>query len=561
MRALDKKLVRDLRRLWPQSLAVALVMACGVTTIIMAVGAYRSLDETRAAYYERYRFGDVFASATRAPKSLAGSIAAIDGVAAVEARIALLATVDIPLVREPINAMIISLDEAREPAVNALFLRQGRLPEAGRGNEAVVSETFAGAHGFALGSRFDTVINGAKTRLTIVGLALSPEYIYALGPGDMMPDKSRFGVAWMPERTLAALSDLDGAFNSVSLRLLPGADEAAVIKRLDTLLDRYGGRGAYGRKDQLSHAFLDGELTQLSAMAKIMPPIFLLVSAFLINMILSRLISLDREQIGLLKALGYGRMAVLGHYLKLVLAIALIGIAIGTGAGTWLGRGMTRLYSEFYTFPFLIFSHSPDVYVIAAGTTLIAAIGGAAKAMGSAFALPAAVAMRPPAPPVYRKLFKGAFGRLRLFSQLTTMALRDLVRHPLRTAITVLGASFAIALFTIAMGSMDSVTAMMDTIFFQADRQDATLTFAAARPPSALQEVNRLPGVLQAEPGLGVQARITNGPYSRQLAIDGRDGLGGSQQGPRPRHEAGAHRRERVGGRRPGCGDPPCPAG
>ena len=78
MRALDKKLLRDLARLWAQALAVALVMACGVATLILAVGVYRSLEQTRTAYYERYRFGDVFATAVRAPNNLAGTIAAIE---------------------------------------------------------------------------------------------------------------------------------------------------------------------------------------------------------------------------------------------------------------------------------------------------------------------------------------------------------------------------------------------------------------------------------------------------------------------------------------------------
>ncbi len=522
MRALDTKLLRDLARLWPQALAIALVMACGVTTLIMAVGAYRSLDETRAAYYERYRFGDVFASATRAPKTLVDLVASIDGVAAVEGRISIGAILDVETMREPGSAAMLSLPEGRDPAVNALFLREGRFPESSRSNEVVVNENFAKAHGFGTGSRFRAIVDGAKITLTIVGIVLSPEYIYALGPGDMMPDDRRFGVAWMPEKALASLSDLDGAFNSLSLRLLPGVTDTAVIERLDTLLKPYGGSGAYGRKDQMSNAFLDGELTQLRGMARIIPPIFLLVSAFLINMILSRLIALEREQIGLLKALGYGHLAVLWHDLKLVLVIAVIGIAIGFVAGTWLGHGMTRLYSEFYSFPFLIFRWDPDVYLIAAGTTLFAAIAGGARAMGSAFALPAAVAMRPPAPQVYRQLFNGLFERLALFSQLTTMAFRNMLRHPVRTGITILGTSFAIALFTIAMGSMDSVDFMLDAVFFRTDRQDATLMFSSPRPPSVMQAVGHLPGVLRAEPTLWVPVRITNGQYSRQLTISGR---------------------------------------
>ncbi len=522
MRALDKKLFRDLARLWAQSLAVALVMACGVATLILAVGVYQSLEETRTAYYERYRFADIFASAVRAPKSLVRTIGAIDGVAAVEPRLVQPALLDIEGFREPATGQLISLPATGRPAVNDFFLREGRLPEPGRATEVVVNANFADAHVFTPGAEINAIVDGSKISLTIVGIAYSPEFVYALGPGDLMPDDRRFGVFWIHEDTLAPLIDREGAFNSVSLRLLPNTNVDTVIQRLDDLLAPYGGTGAIARKDQFSNAFLDGELDQLGGMAKIIPPIFLLVSAFLINMILSRLISLEREQIGLLKALGYGRLSVVGHYLKLVLAITAVGIVIGAIAGTWLGDGMTRLYAKFYSFPFLIFRRSIDIYVIASVVTIGAAILGALQAIRTAFALPAAVAMRPPAPTVYRQLFNGFFARLTVFSQLTVMALRHLIRHPVRSLLTAVGVSFAVSLLCLALGTLASVEFMIEAIFFRTDRQDATLTFASERPPAALGAVEALPGVMYAEPFLSAPVRITNGQYSRQLEITGK---------------------------------------
>ncbi len=522
MGALNLKLLRDLRRLWAQALAIALVMACGVATLILAVGAYRSLDETRTAYYERYRFGDVFASLVRAPLSLARSIAAIDGVAAVEPRIVQHVLLDIEGMREPATAVVVSIPTSGDIAVNALFLREGRLPEAARSNEVAISARFAEAHGFAVGSTFKAVVNSSKITLTVVGIVLSPEYVYALGPGDMMPDDRRFGVMWMPEHVLASLFDLDGAFNSVSLRLLPEANVTAVIERLDDLLKPYGGTGAFARKDQISNAFLDSELIGLDAMAQIVPPIFLAVSAFLINMILTRLISLEREQIGLLKALGYGRTAVAWHYLKLVLAITAVGLLIGGAVGTWLGRGLTEVYATFYSFPFLIFLASPDLYLIAAGISALAAIAGGLQAIRTAFALPAAVAMRPPAPAVYRQFLGGAIARAHIFSQVTAMALRHLLRHPVRSLLTAVGIAFSVALVEVGLGTIDSIDSMIDAVYFRADRQDATLSFASPRSVQAVAAVENMPGVMRAEPFLVAPVRISNGHYSRQLTITGK---------------------------------------
>lgn len=522
MRALDRKLFRDLRRLWAQALAIALVMACGVATLILSVGTFRSLDETRSAYYERYRFGDIFATAVRAPNSLAAAIASIDGVAAVETRIVAKVLLDIEGMREPASGLAISVPANRQMAVNALFMREGRLPEAAHANEVVLSANFADAHEFTIGSTFAAIVNETKMTMQVVGIAMSPEYVYAIGPGSLMPDDRRFGVLWMPEASLASRYDLEGAFNSVSLRLLRDGNERAVIDGVDTLLEIYGGTGAFGRKDQTSNAFLDSELSQLQGMAKTMPPIFLLVSAFLINMILARLIALEREQIGLLKALGYGRVAVAWHYLKLVLVIAIVGVALGAALGTWAGRALTVIYSQFYSFPFLLFQSTPDIYFLAGSVSLIAAAIGALRAISTAFSLPAAVAMRPPAPVVYREFLTGFLQRWRIFSQLTIMGIRHVIRYPVRSGLTALGVAFSVALPSVGMGTVSSMEAMIDAVYFRADRQDATLTFAATRPMGAVASVRQLPGVMRVEPYLALPVRLTNGHYSRQLAITGK---------------------------------------
>ena len=522
MNTLDKKLLRDVIRLWAQALAIALVLASGVTTLILAVGAYRSLEETRSAYYERYRFADIFATAKRAPQFVEQQILEIPGVAAAEARIAEFALLDIEGMVQPATGMALSLPDHRELRLNRVYLREGRLPEPGRVDEVVVNEAFAKAHKFTLGSEFLAILNGYKRPLRIVGIALSPEFIYALGPGDLIPDDRRFGVLWMSEKALAAMFDQEGAFNSVSVKLLRNVIEADVIEQLDTLLERYGGTGAFARRDQQSHAFIDAELKQLKSMAQVIPPIFLLVSAFLINITLSRLIALEREQIGLLKALGYSSLAIGWHYMKLVLIIAGVGIAIGAAAGTWLGQGLTRLYGDFFHFPFLIFHRGMDIYVIAAGISAATALAGGMRGIYTALTLPPAVAMSPPVPTNYAHLSLEKLHLFRHFSQLTIMAIRHIVRWPLRSGLTVLGIAMSGSLLITALFSIDSIEYMIDVVYFRADRQDATVNFTDERPASVLQSVEHLPGVLAAEPYRAVAVRLRHGHRHRKLAITGK---------------------------------------
>lgn len=521
MRALDRKLFRELRRMWAQVLAIALVMASGVATYVLANGAFRSLEETRAAYYERHNFADLFGTVTRAPISLVSQIAELPGVVAVEARVSRLGLLDVPGLDAPATGMALSLPDANAPRLNVPYVRSGRLPDAGRTDEVAVNEAFALANTLTLGSTFRAMLNGKKRELRIVGIALSPEFIYAIGPGDLMPDDRRFAVLWMSAGALRAIFDLEGAFNDVAVKLLPGARQQEVIANIDRMLARYGGAGVYPRKDQLSHSFLDAELKQLDALARVMPPIFLLVSAFLINITLSRMIAMEREQIGLLKAVGYGNAMIAWHYVKLVLVIAFVGIVIGWIAGAQLGLGITGIYARFFHFPFLLFQHDPQTYLFAAAISAVAAVAGAVRSVIGALALAPAVAMQPAAPPRYKRLLPAGLTGMAL-SPLDTMALRHMLRWPLRAGMTLLGIALACALLVTALLSFDSVEFMIDVAFNRTDRQHASLVFSDPKGPAAVEAVARLPGVLRVEPFRSAQVRLRHGHRERRLSITGK---------------------------------------
>ena len=518
---LRRKVLRDLRRLWAQVLAIALVLAAGVATLILGNGAYSSLFETRARYYEENRFADIFSDVTRAPRALLAEIEEIEGVLDAEARIVKLGLLDLPGMVEPGSVEFVSLPGGNGEGLNRLYLRLGRLPDPQSAREIAISEGFATAHGLGPGDTLPVMMNGQRRELLITGVALSPEFIYALGPGQMMPDPRRFGVVWVPRAGLEAAYDLEGAFSNVVLKLAPGANPDRVIETLDRLTARYGGVGASARKDQISHAFLDAELKQLSAMVKVLPPIFLAVAAMLVNMTLSRLITLEREQIGLLKAIGYSARAVAQHYVEFVLLIAIGGILIGFVAGAWLGVGLAQMYARFFSFPFLIFTRDPQLYGLAALVTLAAAVGGALYAVRSVLRLAPAVAMAPPAPAAYRERLAWVRHLLRL-RQTGVMIARHLMRWPFRTASSTLGVAMAVAVLVASLWSFGSIDRMIDITFFRTERHDAQIVFGTPEPMSAAFAARELPGVMVAEPFRGVAAKISHRNWTKTLAIYGR---------------------------------------
>lgn len=317
MRALDRKLFRDLWHLRGQVLAIAAVIMGGVATMVMSLSTYDSLVTTRDRFYSEYRFADVFASLKRAPDPLAERLAALPGVERLETRVRAGVKLEVAGFSDPITGLLLSLPDVGAPQLNALHLKRGRMVQPWSTDEVVLSDTFADAHRFQPGDRLAAIINGKRKMLTVVGVAVSPEYVYQIAPGAMFPDFKRYGVLWMGRNALAAAYDMKGGFNQVSLTLARDAHEQDVIDRVDAILAPYGGTGAYGRRDQFSNRFLTEELKQLRTMATVFPAIFLGVAAFLLNVVLSRLIALQREQIATLKAFGYSYLAIGVHYVKL----------------------------------------------------------------------------------------------------------------------------------------------------------------------------------------------------------------------------------------------------
>ncbi|HSF41403.1 MAG TPA: ABC transporter permease, partial [Thermoanaerobaculia bacterium] len=401
MSPLDRKLLRDLAHLWGQMVAVTLVVTCGIGLFVTLRSMHRYLLETQAGYYEQDRVAEVFVRMKRAPLSVAAGIAALPGIAAAEPRIVVDVLLDVPGLPEPATGRLVSIPRNRAPALNALHLRRGRSI-AGR-DEVLVSEAFAKANHLKIGDSVGAVIHGRWQRLHIVGLALSPEYIYEIrGAGDIFPDNRRFGVIWMAYDDLAAAFDLEGAFNDLTLTLAPGASEAGVIARLDRTLARYGGLGAYGREDHISHRFVTDEITETQVTSVTIPAIFLGVTAFLLHIVMSRLVATQHDQIAVLKAFGYGDAAIGGHYLKLALAPVVAGSAAGSAVGLWFAVELAQVYARFYQFPVLRYEPEPEIVAIAILIGGGSALFGAWDAARRAMALPPAEAMRPEAPARFR---------------------------------------------------------------------------------------------------------------------------------------------------------------
>ena len=513
---LRRKLVRDLRHMRGQAIAIALIVASAVAMYVTMRGMYESLLVTQRRYYEQYRFPHVFASLKRAPDSVAQRIREIDGVAVVDTRVSIGVTLDVRDLPEPASAQLISVPDRGEPLLNALHIRRGRTIR--NADEAYVSEAFADANRLAPGETLDAVINGRWRKLRIAAVVITPEYINE-ARGQAFPDNRRFGVLWMRHEELAAATGMHGAFNDLALTLAPGASEADVISAVDRILAPYGCLGAYGRDEQQSHRMIRDELAQDRITSLVIPAIFLAVAALLIHLLLLRVVSSDREQIAVLKAFGYENGAIARHFAELALVIVGAGVLLGVPVGIRLGHGLTSLYTRFFHFPSLTFEPGLTAIAISAGVAVAAALVGSLVAVRRVVALPPAEGMRAEAPI--------AFGRtsvdrvMKLVSPPVRMILRSMQRRPLRTLMSLVALSTAAMILVVGQFSTDSLDRIIAITFRSAQTDDATITFNEVRGDDARHALARLPGVTRVEPMRVVPVRIRSGPLSKRTMLTG----------------------------------------
>ncbi|HEU4844058.1 MAG TPA: ABC transporter permease [Burkholderiaceae bacterium] len=518
---LNRVLWRDLWHMRGQVVAAALVVACGIATLVATRGTYDALLKARDDYYVSHRYAHVFAHLKRAPGALAADIGRLPGVAQVRARIVADVALEVPGLAEPAVARLVSVPAPRAPMLNDLQLVRGRYVDAGATDQVMVSAAFAAANGLQPGARLGALLHGRWTELVVVGIALSPEFVYEVGGGMLFPDNRRYGVMWMAEAALAPAFDMLGAFNDVALSLAAGASEREVIAGLDALLRPYGGLGAYGRGEQLSHRFLSDELGELEVMTTTIPGLFLAVAAFLLYVVLSRLVATQRTQIGLLKAFGRSDARLGLHYLNVALATVGIGLALGIPLGLVLGGLFVGVYRDYFHFPHLALAPDPALLLLAAGVSVAAASVGALLAVRRVVALAPAEAMRPAPPAAFRAGLLERGGLARRLPASVRMICRNLARRPWKAVLSVLGIAFAVALMVVGRFGYDAAGYMMAVQFNEVQHDDVTVLYNEPRGPDAALDIGKMEGVLQAEPFRLVPAWLRHEHRAKRVEVTG----------------------------------------
>ncbi|HND84267.1 MAG TPA: ABC transporter permease [Pseudobdellovibrionaceae bacterium] len=520
MKALTKKLIQDLKSMMAQTLTIAVLIIGGVSVLVSSWSSYESLLSAMESFYDNYHFAHLFAETTRAPESVAARLASIDGVQIVNTRIVKDGQIIVPTQREPAVGRFISVETGQ--SLNILYLRKGRMPHKANQLEIVLHEAFATAHKIDVGQVLTIRIGGVMRRTEVVGIGLSPEYVYSLGPAASLPDDLHFGIGWLNRGELASMTGMDGVFNSVVMQADTRSSWNLIKSKIDFLLKPYGGLDSYDREHQLSHLFVSDEIRQQKIMAYVMPGIFLAVAIYILNVVITRTIELQRSQIATMKSLGYSSYQLSLFYFALTTAMVTVGLMPALGAGVWLGKWYAKIYKDYFRFPDIQFQVSPVVYFAAILVVLVPSWLAAAASLQRVFKLNPAEALRPPSPVSYQnQLIEKVWGRFNL-EIYTKMILRSLFFRPWRFVLSVIGVAAAMAILINGSFWIDVIDFMMDQQFQKMRREDVEVAFVQPQRNQVISELQGIKGVLLVEGERRLPVKLKYSHFNKEVLLIGR---------------------------------------
>lgn len=544
---LQRKLLRDLSAGKAQFGAVVAIIAIGIISFVAVYESYQNLYLSAEHSYDVLSMGDYWISADQLPARTTRDIDGIEGVRA-EGRIVGEARVDLALESgKRAEARIISMPAGTPPSINNVEIESGQYFSPGNNRELMLDRRFADFHELEPGDWLTLERAGVKTSFQIVGIAVSPEFIWiAKSAQEPFASPETYGVMFMPHGRAEEFFDMTGMVNEISLAMDARVDHDAAlaevrrvlerggIKRITTTDDQvsvtarkidivHGVRTAHilPRDDQMSYAMMKMELDSFQQMAVLFPALFLGLAGLAIYVLLSRLVESQRIQIGLMRALGYRKIQVLSHYVGFALVVGILGSVIGAVTGHLLARVMTEYYIGFFHIPYV--EVRPQWNIVAAGVligTIVPVIAGVVPSWATSRMHPAE-AMRPPAPPIGRRtIIEILFPFIPRLSSTFKLPLRNMFRNWRRTLFMATGVMSATAMILVSLSFVDMMDFMYE-LFEKGPNYDARIIFQGVGSATTANYIGNLQEVEESEPVLQQPYRLRLGEEFIDTAIVG----------------------------------------
>ncbi len=517
-RMLFRKTARDMKSTWPQSLALAIIVALGIAGLVSMDGAYRNLSTSYNYAYKTLHFADVTFSVQAAPSAVVKKVAHLDGVSAVTGRLIIDTGYDLPS-GEPIRARFIGLPTDSQPEVDSLYIREGRYLQAGDKDAVVLESHFAKFYGLHPGDEVTPIVNGKRVAMKIVGVASSPEYlIVSRSKQDVMPSSRTFAVLFAPLPQVQKTFGMGGQVNDIAILLKSDAGREKVIEKAHSVLQPYSITAITPKKHQPSNEALGLDLEGFKETAYLIPALMFFVAAMAVYIMLSRIVRAQQPQIGLMKALGYGDGAVMFHYLVYALTVGTVGSVLGILMGQPLATTITKVYAGELGIPLVKTRIYPDLWLSGVVLMLIFMVLGSIGPARSSARVAPAVAMRfdPSA-----ALIKGRASIVERLIRLPfwlRLPVRNVFRVRRRSISTGLGIVSSIVLVMVGFALMDSMAYVLDYGIFSGN-WDMLAQFSMPQMRQTAKEVASWDGVKYVEEHIEMPVTIKAHGKSQSILL------------------------------------------
>lgn len=518
---LNRRLFRMMLSIKGQVISIIVVMTLALMALISSQMTAVNLETSLREYYDITRMADMQVQLIRIPANALYDVERMEGIAHVQGRI----NVDVPFITddpdEKVRVKLLSVPE-REDAISALYPISGQMV---RGETAAVTviEQFANARNISVGDTVTPYINGREVNLQVIGVAGHPEFVYLMeDEQSILPDDNAYGVLFLSENLMGPLLGYRDSYNELVITLTPGANVNDVADALEDVLDRYGVQRVLKRDDIMSYKLMEEELNQVSAMARVLPTLFMSVAALIIYIVLSRTVKNDKMSIGIMKSLGYSNRQILGHYIQFSLIIGLAGGLLGVLTGTWISGFYVQLYVQYMNIPLLRTRIIPESYLLALVITLVfcvvAGLAGARRVMG----IHPADAMRPEPPSDgHRLLIERVTFLWKRIAFSWKMVIRNIFRNKRRYATLALGIALTYGVTLVAMNMGGVWDHLFDEQYGRMYTMDYNVEFNRMTSHNAINEIRQLAKVEAVEPCLELPLEVRNDRHRKSLSVVG----------------------------------------
>jgi putative ABC transport system permease protein len=526
MKKINLKLWRDIRQQKWQFTALVVVILVGVLSYGGMMGMIDDVEASLDHTLDELRFQDFVVTLQEpAPESVVQDVAGMDNVQAVTGRLVMDTGLDISEDNQA-RARLVGMPTSAQPEVNQLYIKDGRYLQEGDGLVAVVDHHLAEYYDYGPGTVLHPIVNGERLDVEIVGLAVSPEYLMAVASAEnVLPLPSGFAVLFMPQAEVQGLFGAEGTINELNVRVedrSPGEVERA-ISQVEEALGSVQIRSVVERADNPSYSLLMLDLEGGREMMGMVPTMFLIIAAMSIYVLINRMVQAQRPQIGVLKALGYSRWAVMRYYLLYSGLIAVIGSILGFGLSYPVGQAFAQAYAAEFGLPFVTATFHLAAGLEAVGITLVVALlAGFFPAWSSAHTAPAEAMRFDPSVALVKgsvPWLERALGLVVHLRTGTKIALRNLFRNRRRTLTTLLGFVFAFVVLLTCWAMFDGMGYMMEVQFEQTDRWDLQAIFSEPQPYTVIEQIQGWTGVGTVEPVLDFPVTIGSGSESHDAFL------------------------------------------